>query len=83
MKRDQVTTTLYAAVVDITYDYLGPAADRFVTRQIRNHLGKNPEELKKQDLKDLISWIKLAMSLLTDDDKLVHKYISDLKRLTQ
>jgi hypothetical protein len=69
--------TLYAEVVDITYDYLGPAADRFVTRQIRSHLGKAPEELKKRDLRDLI-----AMSLLTDDDQLIAKYISDLKHLT-
>lgn len=73
--------TLYSEVVDITYDYLGPAADRFVTRQIRSHLGKAPEELKKRDLRDLVSWIKIAMSLLTDDDQLINKYISDLKRL--
>jgi len=73
--------TLYAEVVDITYDYLGPAADRFVTRQIRSHLGKAPEELKKRDLRDLISWIKVAVSLLTDDDELINKYIFDLKRL--
>jgi hypothetical protein len=74
-------TTLYAEVVDITYDYLGPAADRFVTRQIRSHLGKAPEHLKKRDLRDLISWIKIAMSLLTDDDQLISNYVTDLKRL--
>lgn len=73
--------TLYSEVVDITYDYLGPAADRFVTRQIRSHLGKAPEELKKRDLRDLISWIKIAMSLLTDDNELINKYVSDLTLL--
>jgi hypothetical protein len=73
--------TLYSDVVDITYDYLGPAADRFVTRQIRSHLGKRPEELKKRDLRDLVSWIKIAMSLLTDNEELINTYISDLKRL--
>lgn len=78
---NDTATTLYSEVVDITYDYLGPAADRFVTRQIRSHLGKAPEELRKRDLRDLISWIKVAMSLLTDDDQLIGKYISDLKRL--
>jgi hypothetical protein len=75
------TSILYTEVVDITYDYLGPAADRFVTRQIRSHLGKAPEQLKKRDLRDLISWIKVAMSLLTDDDQLITSYVSDLKRL--
>jgi hypothetical protein len=73
--------TLYTEVVDVTYDYLGPAADRFVTRQIRSHLGKAPEQLRKRDLRDLISWIKIAMSLLTDDEQLVNKYVTDLIRL--
>ncbi len=76
------TTSLFSDVVDITYEYLGPAADRFVTRQIRSHLGKNPNELRKNDLKDLIVWIKIAMSLLANDDKVVNKYINDIKRLT-
>lgn len=75
-------STLYTEVVDITYDYLGPAADRFVNRQIRNHLNKTPDQLAKEDLKELIDWIKVAMSLLTEDEKLLKKYIKDLKRLT-
>jgi hypothetical protein len=74
--------TLYEDVVNITHEYLGPAADRFVTRQIRNHLHKNPEELKKQDLKGLIDWIGLAMSLLSEDEALVHKYVTNLNNLT-
>lgn len=73
--------TLYEEVVNITYDYLGPATDRFVTRQIKNHLHKRPEELRKKDLKDLIDWISLAVNLLSDDDRLVHQYIADLKNL--
>jgi hypothetical protein len=80
---DQLSKTLYAEVGDITYDYLGPAADRFVTRQIRSHIGKNPLQLKKKDLKDLISWIKIAMSLLTNDEEIVDRYILDLKALTR
>ncbi len=76
------STALYKSVVDITYDYLGPAADRFITRQIRSHLNKTPEQLKKDDLKELIDWIKVAMSLLTDDEKLLKQYLADLKQLT-
>lgn len=72
---------LYDQVVQTTYDYLGPAADRFVTRQIRNHLSKAPEELQKQDLHRLIDWISLAMALLSDDQELVARYIADLKEL--
>lgn len=74
--------TLYNDVVHVTHEYFGPAADRFVTRQIRNHLRKDPYQLRKQDLAGLIEWISLAMALLSDDEKLVSKYVADLKNLT-
>lgn len=77
-----VQENLYDKVVRITYDYLGPAADRFVTRQIRNHLHKEPEQLKKNDLKSLIDWIKIAMSLLSNDDRLVARYVAELQELS-
>jgi hypothetical protein len=74
---------LYEEVVNITYEYLGPAADRFVVRQIRNHLGKAPEQLRKKDLASLVDWIRLAMLLLSNDERLVEKYIAELKALAQ
>jgi hypothetical protein len=79
----EYTKTLYKEVVDITYDYLGPAADRFVTRQIRNHLEKDPENLNKSDLNDLIAWIRLAMNILSDDQMIIDQYIDKLKSLTR
>jgi len=76
-------STLYDEVVSITYDYLGPAADRFVIRQIRNHLGKNPEELQRRDLQQLIDWIRLAMRLISSDVEVIDRYIGDLKVLVR
>jgi hypothetical protein len=76
------TENLYDRVVRVTYDYLGPAADRFVARQVRSHLHKEPEQLKKTDLTGLIDWIKIAMNLLSNDDRLVARYISELRELT-
>jgi len=76
-------TSLYDDVVTITYDYLGPAADRFVVRQIRNHLGKDPSELRREDLRQLIDWIRLAMRLISDNAEVVEHYISDLESLTR
>lgn len=76
------TENLYDEVVGVTYEYLGPAADRFVTRQIRNHLHKEPEQLQKKDLRSLIDWIKIAMSLLSEDDSLVSRYVTELKELS-
>ena len=72
---------LYIKVVNITQCYLGPAADLFVTRQVRNHLSKDPEQLAKGDLVDLIDWIRVAMGYITEDNMLVNKYIDSLKEL--
>lgn len=71
----------YEQVVRVTYVYLGPAADRFVTRQISNHLNKKPEQLAKRDLPELIDWIRLAMGFLTQDKQMVDDYIKRLQAL--
>lgn len=71
----------YEQVVRVTYVYLGPAADRFVTRQIRNHLNKKPEQLARRDLPELIDWIRLAMGFLTQDKQMVDDYIKRLQAL--
>jgi len=74
-------TSLYDEVVEITYDYLGPAADRFVVRQIRNHLQKDPAQLTAKDLRLLIDWIRLAMRLLSNDTAMIDRYIRELETL--
>jgi hypothetical protein len=72
---------LYKQVVSVTRSYFGPAAERFVVRQIRSHLDKEPDELNKEDLDSLIDWIKLAMALLVDNKKLVDEYAARLSEL--
>ena len=74
--------TLYDKVVQITHVYLGPAADRFIVRQVHNHLHKEPETLSREDLSKLIDWIRVAVSFLTDDSELVEEYTDELERLT-
>ena len=76
-------SNLYEAVVSVTYDYLGPAADRFVGRQIRNHLQKDPAELERKDLRHLIDWIQLAMRLISDDTQVINQYMVDLQNLAK
>jgi hypothetical protein len=63
--------TVYKQVVDITQEYLGPAADRFVDRIIQFHLNKPPEELTKRDIPKLSEWIKVTLGLLTDNKSMV------------
>ena len=77
------TSSLYDEVVSVTYAYLGPAADRFVIRQIRNHLHKDPEQLERKDLRQLVDWIQLAMRLISDDREIIDRYVADLQTLAQ
>ena len=72
---------VYDRVVRVTHAYLGPAAERFVERQVRSHLKKEPEAVTGSDLARLIDWMKVAVSLLTDDQKIIESYIEQLKRL--
>lgn len=73
--------TLYERVVQITHIYLGPAADRFIDRQVQNHIHKEPSKLTTQDLEVLIDWIRVAVSLLTDDSEIVEEYVEQLQRI--
>lgn len=79
----QTRMNTYKRVVRITHEYLGPAADRFIDRQVRNHLHKDPEKITEKDLSRLTDWIRLAVSLLTDDRKLIEEYIGQLEILAQ
>lgn len=77
------SSNLYEDVVSVTYDYLGPAADRFVVRQIRNHLNKDPDQLEPKDLHKLMDWIRLAMQLISSDSETIDRYMTDLQALAQ
>lgn len=73
---------LFDQVVAVTHEYLGPAADRFIARQVVNHLQKTPESLQSQDMPALIDWLKLSMAFLTEDTMLIERYVDELKSLT-
>lgn len=73
--------SLYEQVVRVTHVYLGPAADRFITRQVENHLHKSAHELSAEDLNSLIDWIRVVVSLLTEDSEIIEEYASELQKL--
>jgi hypothetical protein len=77
-----VAAHLYDNIVAVIEYYLGPAAQRFVDRQIQSHLQKSPEEVTAEDLDRLSDWIKVSMSLLTDDRQTVEECIKKLLQLT-
>ena len=74
---------LYDQVVEVTQDFLGPASEQFITRQIKSHLNKEPQELREQDLEELAKWIKVAVALLTEDGKMVEGYTSSIMALSK
>jgi hypothetical protein len=80
---NQTNSTVYDKVVRITQSYLGPAANRFIARQVENHLHKTPHDLSPADLLSLIDWIRVAVSLLTEDSTTVEEYIAQLQKLAQ
>lgn len=75
------TLSVYHCVIQVAEEYLGPAAHRFIDRQIQNHLQKDPEDITLDDLPTLIDWSKIALALLTDDRQIVMRYVEDLNKL--
>lgn len=73
--------SIYDQVVQVTHVYLGPAANRFIARQVENHLHKSPEELSPDDLLSLIDWIRVVVSLLTEDNEIIDEYTNELQKL--
>jgi len=60
---------LYDQVVDVARVYLGPAAEKFVTRQIRTHLNIESAQLGKQHLDELAHWCNISGALAMNEDK--------------
>ena len=58
---------VYDKIITIVDDYLGPAGQRFVDRQIVFHLKKKPQDITHNDVPGLVEWVKVTLSLLTDD----------------
>lgn len=74
---------LYQDILAVTSDYLGPAAQRFIDRQIANHLHKAPNKLTRKDVIKLADWSRVAMALLTDDKKIIDDFMQRLIKLTR
>lgn len=63
--------TLYHQLVTVLEAYLGPTADRFVQRHVQYHLHKPYENLSRDDIPELASWIKISLAMLSDDTRIV------------
>ena len=68
----------YQQVVRATEEFLGPAAERFVNRQIEFRLGKTTETIDKDDIPRLKETLGIALRVLVKDEAIVdqamHKF---------
>ena len=70
-------------VIEISEDYLGPAAGRYIDRQITTHLKKAPDGLTAADLSELSDWLRLSFSMITANTKIVDEYIKRLSMVAE
>lgn len=61
---------LYNTVLKILTDYLGPVSGRFLDRNIRSHLKKEPAELIPEDLPKIVEWIRITIGMVSRDSKM-------------
>lgn len=76
------TINTYQKVVHTSAEYLGPAAERFIRRQITTHLRIKPENLAAKDIAELTNWVKLTFAMLTDNQDLVEAFAKDLNAIS-
>ena len=76
-------TALFDQITSITEEYLGPAAERFVARQISFHLSKTPAEFNNDDLPIFIEWATVTLSLLTEDTAIIDEFTAKLTELQE
>ena len=75
------SSALYQKAVEVTEEYLGPAGERFIRRQISTHLNIKPELLDKHDLSQLIDWSSIAFALVTNNSSDIDAFTQDLRAL--
>lgn len=77
-----MAVSLYSKVVKVSEDFLGPAGERFIRRQIVTHLNIEPENLEGKHLAELVEWIRLASAVITRDIDQVDAFVERLRELS-
>jgi hypothetical protein len=60
---------LYDDVVTIAKEYIGPAGQKFIDRQMESHLNLTPAELNKTNLFELSKWCFASGRLIIDAEE--------------
>ncbi len=78
-----MTTSFYNQLITVNEKYLGPAAERFVRRQINFHLEKKPEDITRADVVKLADSIKTALEILTQDKTMVDDAVREMNAVAK
>jgi len=74
---------VYNGVLKILTDYLGPVSARFLDRNIRSHLKKEPAELAPEDLPKIVEWIRITIGMVSRDTKLADECANRIINISQ
>jgi hypothetical protein len=72
---------LYETVLQIANGYLGPASERFVRRQVGQHLNKDPEALSRKDIPELADWVRSSIGPSVADPKVADDFCQKILAL--
>jgi hypothetical protein len=65
---------LYQSVLQIATGYLGPASERFIRRQVNQHLYKDPEALSRKDIPELANRVHISIGPSVADPKVADEF---------
>jgi hypothetical protein len=82
-KQNTSKPSVHDEVVKLTLKYFDPETPHYISKLIKIHTNKSPEELSKAELMSLLSWIGCAISFLIEDQNIVEKYLADLADLAR
>ena len=60
---------LFDSALEVAKQYMGPAAEKFMNRQIKEHLGIEPANLTADKLPELATWCISSGKLVMGEDK--------------
>jgi hypothetical protein len=75
------TNSYFDGITAVAEDYFGPAAPRIIARLVTNHLKKEPEAINENDIEALSIWVRMAVSMLTENETVSEEFITRLKQL--
>ncbi len=71
----------YEKIVNIVQDYLGPAASRFVDKQLDFHLNRKDKNIRQSEVIRVGEWMRVGLALITQDKKIVEECFSRIEKL--